>query len=89
MPRACALADGCEFYSVESEPTAGKALLLSWTWSVVQRFMINEPALIFVGKGFPMLVASEACANLCGETVANVVGVLFEVLLAIAKELKW
>ena len=46
---------GCEFYLQNQGALQQKELLLSWGWSIVQRFLINEPFLICFSKGVPML----------------------------------
>ena len=66
---------GCEFSSALSKAAApsvaaasvGEALMLSWAWSVAQRFLINEPILIGLAKGLPILFSSALCANCCTE----------------------
>mgnify|MGYP006114583133 CR=1 FL=1 len=85
----------CEFFAIGSESgsgigleaPAGQALLLSWAWSIVQRFVVNEPVLIFASTGIPMCFASAFCGNFCGESIVTCAGVVFETVLAVVKEL--
>lgn len=66
---------GCEiyFFATKNDVT-GTELLLSWAWSIFQRFIVNEPILIILGKVVPLLFSSALCTNVCGETVVNVLG---------------
>ena len=74
----------CEIYHFTSNvDVTGQELLLSWAWSIMQRFVVNEPALILAGKGLPILFSSAFCANVCGETVANFLGLLVSALSTI------
>ena len=52
---------GCEFYLQQQDALHLKELLLSWGWSIGQRFLINEPALILLSKGLPAVLSSYAC----------------------------
>lgn len=79
---------GCEFYSTFSEEANGDMLMLSWLWSVGQRFLINEPCLICFSKGLPMLFASEFCANVCGETCNTCLAVFVEAIVAFVRAVK-
>ena len=54
---------GCEIYlATSAAEVTGRELILSWVWSIFQRFIVNEPALILAGKGLPMLFSSAFCA---------------------------
>merc|ERR1712167_291062 len=73
----------CEFYASRVDGTNQQALLLSWGWSIGQRFLLNEPATILIGKLVPMLLSSELCHALtpccteaCGEGFAWIVDAL-------------
>lgn len=78
----------CEIYHFTSDAdVTGQELLLSWAWSIMQRFIVNEPALILAGKGLPILFSSAFCANVCGETVANLLGLLVSALSTLLKNL--
>ena len=46
--------------------------------SVLFRFALQEPAIVLVSFGLPLLFATECLANLCGETVASVLSVAFD-----------
>ena len=78
---------GCEFYAVYADQTNGEMLLLSWGFSMAMRFVINEPFLILASKGVPMLFASAFCANLCGESIVNCLGLVVEGLIAFVRAL--
>ena len=80
---------GCVFE--EDSATDGesdKLLMYSWAWSVMQRFAVNEPALIGVGVMMPMLFATECCANLCTESANNVLGVAVAMLITFFKRMR-
>ena len=62
-----------------------EALFVSWAWSVVQRFLVQEPFIILFGFALPMLFATECCANLCTESCNNAIGVCVSV---VAKSMK-
>ena len=80
---------GCEIYLVTSAAdVTGRELILSWAWSIFQRFIVNEPALILAGKGLPMLFSSAFCANVCGESIANLLGLIVEGLTAFIKQIR-
>jgi hypothetical protein len=82
---------GCEFYAslagVEASGTRD-ALLLAWAWSVFQRFLINEPALILAQKGIPMCFASAMCEHLCSESCVAVLGLIIEGIATISRSLR-
>ena len=61
---------------------------MTWVWSVSQRFFVNEPALILVFKGAPMLLESEVCSNLCSETVVYVLSVVIEAIINAVKQVR-
>ena len=47
---------GCQIYMLTAAvDLTGKELALSWAWSVMQRFVINEPILICAARYMPML----------------------------------
>ena len=80
---------GCEFYSVlAGETGASELLILTWGMSMFQRWVINEPAIILLSKGAPMLFASEFCANVVGESCVNLLQLLSEVLCGIMRSVK-
>ena len=62
--------------------------MLSWLWSVFQRFIVNEPVLILAGKGVPMLFSTALCANVCGETIANTLGLMVEAVMTCVKQIR-
>ena len=79
----------CQIHvSTAGSDIATHELLLSWAWSIFQRFIVNEPALILAGKGLPILFSSAFCANVCGETVVNLLGLFMEGLTACLKQLR-
>lgn len=77
---------GCEiyFFAIEANST-GTELLLSWAWSIFQRFIVNEPILIIVGKLVPMLFSTALCANVCGESIANLAGYVVAGIISFTK----
>ena len=80
---------GCEIYHLTTAATiTGQELVLSWAWSVFQRFIVNEPVLILVGKGAPMLFTTALCANVCGESIANLLGLIVAGIVTCIKEIK-
>ena len=79
----------CEIYLITSAAdVTSRELILSWAFSIFQRFIVNEPALILAGKGLPMLFSSAFCANVCGESIANMLGLLVEGFVACLKEIR-
>lgn len=77
---------GCEIYFFATEANStGTELLLSWAWSILQRFVVNEPLLILVGKLVPMLFSTALCANVCGESIANLAGYLVAGIISFVK----
>ena len=79
---------GCHYQTVYNETDNSEALIISWLWSVAQRFVVNEPVLIFVGLGLPLLFATECCANFFTESCNNFLGVLVQVIITFFKMLK-
>lgn len=80
---------GCEIYHLTTAATiTGQELVLSWAWSVFQRFIVNEPILILVGKGAPMLFTTALCANVCGESIANLLSLIVAGIITCVKEIK-
>ena len=51
--------------------------------------VLHEPMLILAQKALPMLFASAFCANVCGETLVNLLTVFFESVLACVKHIKF
>ena len=80
----------CELFGSGSSATdaSAAALLVSWAFSIFQRFVINEPMLILLSKGVPMLFTSELCANVCGETVVNLLDLAVQAVMACIKSIK-
>ena len=78
---------GCTFESLSSEDSS-EAFMISWLWSVVQRFLAMEPIIILVGALLPMLFASQFCANMCTESFNSALGVAFAVCIQFTKRLK-
>ena len=54
----------------------------------MQRFVVNEPAIILVGVLVPLLFATECCANLCTESCNNVLGVFVAMLITFFKRMR-
>ena len=82
---ACDFAVGAE--DQEGGYLAHRELLLSWTWSIAQRVIFNEPLVIVSARGLPMLLRSRACACLlneaCVEYLAQGIEAFGEVVRAI------
>ena len=78
---------GCTFESLSSEDSS-EAFMISWLWSVVQRFLAMEPIIILVGALLPMLFASQFCANMCSESFNTALGVAFAVCITLSKRLR-
>ena len=79
----------CELFGSSSGSNSDwRALLFSWAFSIFQRFVVNEPMLILLSKGMPMLFTSELCANVCGETVVNVLDLMVQAIAACIKQIK-
>ena len=81
---------GCVFdeTSTLDEGESDALLLYSWAWSILQRFVVNEPAIILVGVMVPLLFATECCANLCTESTNNVLGVCIAMLITFFKRMR-
>ena len=62
--------------------------MYSWAWSILQRFAVNEPAIIIVSVLIPLLFATECCANLCTESCNNVLGVFVAMLITFLKRMR-
>ena len=75
-------------YNVSTVADTNQLLMYSWAWSMMQRFVINEPILIFFSVMIPLLFATECCANLCTESCNNVLGVAVAVLITFFKRMK-
>ena len=63
-------------------------MLFSWGISIFQRFVVNEPLLILLYKGLPMLFTTAFCANVCGESVVNILGLIVEGIITCIKQIK-
>merc|ERR1711939_171845 len=46
----------CEFHVQRRDVRNQQEFLLSWGWSIFQRFLLNEPAGILLGRGVPKLL---------------------------------
>jgi hypothetical protein len=79
---------GCEIYADSVSPATGQELVFSWLITLFQRFIVNEPCLILLGKCIPVCFASETMENVCGESVANFLGLCVEAGLACLKRLR-
>jgi len=80
---------GCELFGAQTTANASwQALLLSWAFSIFQRFVVNEPCLILISRGLPILFTSEFCATVCGETIVNILDLTVQGLVALMKALK-
>ena len=63
-----------------------RELILSWTWSVLQRVFLNEPLVILSSKGLPMLLRSRTCACLFSETCVEYLAQGIEAIGSITRE---
>ena len=63
-------------------------LVIQWALSAGQRFLLHEPTLILAAKGLPILFATAFCTNCCGETIVNLLSVVFEIVSAWVQQLK-
>ena len=81
---------GCELFSTEAiGPTANwQELLATWGFSLFQRFIVNEPMLIVISKGAPILFTSAFCANVCGETIVNLLGLMVAAIATCIRNIK-
>ena len=78
----------CELFSVDAlGNNSAEQLLLSWIFSIGMRFMVNEPMLIVVSKGAPILFSSEFCANFCGEAIVNLLDLLVQAITSLIQML--
>jgi len=86
---ACELFESNEHRDLTREAPAGSVdeLWATWTFSVVHRFVLFEPTLILAAKGAPMLFASAFCTNCCGESIANAMGLVLELVIQVIKEI--
>jgi hypothetical protein len=62
--------------------------LFAWILSAFQRFVLHEPTIILAAKGLPILFASTFCANVCGESIVNVLTVCFEGVVTCLAQIK-
>jgi len=78
----------CEFQLQREGASNRDELLLSWGWSIAQRFLFNEPAIIVVQKGVPMLFAGRA-ASVCGsEWCSEMMVMVIDVIVTLFRSLK-
>ena len=79
----------CVLLQCANAGDAQNAFLLTWLWSVLFRFALQEPFLICCSFGVPLLFAGECLANVCGEAIGNVLAAVFDmffiVLFTLAK----
>ena len=78
---------GCVFDEASSVDNSDELLMYSWAWSIMQRFIVNEPVLIGMSVLIPMLFATECCANLCTESCNNVLGVAVAMCITCVKRM--
>jgi len=66
-------------------------LLLSWGWSFGQRFLVNEPAVILVAKGLPVVLSSQLCQALtpcCTDSLGELFAMVVDVVVSLWRSLK-
>jgi len=78
---------GCEFEELSARDNS-QLLMSSWAWSIMQRFVVNEPFIILIGVLLPILFASEFCANMCTESCNNVLGVALAMCITFLKRMR-
>ena len=71
----CVFDELYEAQKINATATTDELLMYSWGWSLMQRFVVNEPVIILIGVLLPMLFATECCANMCTESCNNALGV--------------
>jgi len=54
----------------------------------LHRQVLHEPMLILGTKALPLLFASELCANVCGETIVNLLNTFSVIVLECIKQIK-
>jgi len=82
---------GCEFHLQHQAAANQKELLLSWGWSIGQRFLINEPFLIMFSSALPMMLSSQLCqtfAPCCTEALGEFFAMVIDVVVSIWRSLK-
>lgn len=81
----------CEFHLQRQDATNRDELLLSWGWSIGQRFLINEPVIIVLSKGLPMLLTSDLCqrcAPCWTESFGELLAMTIDVVISVFRSLK-
>jgi len=83
----------CELFEPRNDPgnpVSGTTdeLVIGWILAAFQRFILHEPTLILAAKGLPILFASAFCTNCCGETIVNLLSVIFGAVLECIKQIK-
>ena len=78
---------GCVFEQISAEDNS-EAFMLSWLWSLLQRFLAMEPIIIFFGALVPLLFASAFCSNLCTESCNNTLTVAVTIVVTCLKSLR-
>lgn len=82
---------GCEFYLQHRSTVNQQELLLSWGWSFGQRFLVNEPAVILVAKGLPVVLSSQLCQALtpcCTDSLGELFAMVVDVVVSLWRSLK-
>ena len=79
---------GCVFEETSTVDHSDELLMYSWAWSIMQRFVVNEPFIIILGVLIPMLFATEFCANMCTESCNNVLGVAVAMCITFLKRMR-
>ena len=84
----CELFEGMAYRDPTSSPPVGNTdeFWVTWGFSVLQRFVINEPMLIVIARGLPMLFATACCANCCGETIQGCLAVTLTAVVNCIKQ---
>ena len=79
----------CDFATlpgVADTPMIQRELLWAWGLSVLQRILFNEPLLIIISRGLPMLLKSSFCSYVCGDACVDSISQTVEATMSVAKE---
>jgi len=84
----CELFEGTNYRDPNASPPVANPneFWVTWCFSVIQRFVVNEPMLIVISRGLPMLFATAFCANCCGETIQGCLAVSLTSLVSCIKQ---
>ena len=78
---------GCEIYLTTSDADVTAKSSFSRGSGPCSSFIVNEPVLILVGKGVPMLFSTALCANVW-ETIANLLALAISSIVQCINQIK-